>query len=73
MRCNGISLSAHHTQAPLSQPRNAIAGQIVGAVSGIVCKQYIADAGMGGNVVLALPVAIAVALFVMSWTRTVHP
>ena len=55
----------------LAQPRNAIFGQLTAAVLSIAIKLYVARPM--GTPLLALPLAIALSLYAMQRTRTVHP
>jgi CBS domain-containing membrane protein len=54
---------------PFSQPRNVIIGHVssatIGAIVNIYCPQTMS--------VLAPPIAVALALGFMQWSRTVHP
>lgn len=54
-------------QSPLAKPRNILLGHILSALSGIIILYLI------GDNFLALGIAVALAVFVMIVTDTIHP
>jgi len=58
-------------QAPFSQPRNTIGGQLIAAIVGTICRLYIA-VPMGCKA-LALPLSVSITLFFQLATRCVNP
>jgi hypothetical protein len=57
--------------SPFSQPRNAIGGQLIAVVVGVVCRLYIA--GPMGTKGLALPLSVSVTLFLQYVFRALNP
>ena len=55
-------------RSPLAQPRNVIGGHIISAIIGVSAYQV-----LHGNIWLAAPVAVAMAVACMQATRTLHP
>ena len=55
-------------QAPFSQPRNLIGGHCLSAFIGVTIFLLLGDQG-----ILACPLAVALSIFVMQLTGTVHP
>jgi len=53
--------------SPMAQPWAVIAGNVVSALVGIICATYIND------VLLALPIAVALAIMAMFILRCLHP
>jgi CBS-domain-containing membrane protein len=55
-------------RAEFAQPRNAVAGQVIGAAVGVTAYKL-----LGTHVGLAAALGVAVAVCVMQVTRTLHP
>ena len=55
-------------QAPFSQPRNLIGGHCLSALIGVTVFLLLGDQG-----ILACPLAVALSIFAMQLTGTVHP
>lgn len=55
-------------KSPLAQPRNLIGGQIISALVGVACYQW-----MGGAVWVAAAAGVSLAVVAMLITRTLHP
>lgn len=55
-------------RSPLAQPRNLVGGHTVSALVGVLCFQL-----LGGWPVAATAAAVATAIAVMHYTRTLHP
>lgn len=55
-------------KAPFSQPRNLVGGHLLSALVGVACFRYLPDIGA-----LQEAVAVATAIALMMWTRTIHP
>jgi CBS-domain-containing membrane protein len=55
-------------KSPLAQPRNLVGGNFVSAVAGVLATQL-----FDGNVLIAAPLAVALALALMMITKTLHP
>ena len=54
-------------QSPLSQPRNVIAGSVIGAIVAVLCLKLF------GTAPWVMAAAVATTILVMKCTRTVHP
>lgn len=54
--------------SPFSQPRNLVGGHIVSALTGVTCALLLVDIPE-----IAAATAVAMALFFMHLTRTIHP
>jgi len=55
-------------KSPFSQPRNVIGGHFISALVGVTVYKLLPD-----QLWLAAPLAVAVAIFLMQLTKTVHP
>ena len=60
-----LVMAAH--ESPLAKPKNILLGHILSALSGVIILYLI------GNNFLALGIAVALAVFVMIITDTIHP
>ena len=54
-------------ESPLAKPKNILLGHIISALSGVIILYLI------GDNFLALGIAVALAVFVMIFTDTIHP
>ena len=61
-----VSVMAAH-ESPLAKPKNILLGHILSALSGVIILYLI------GDNFLALGIAVALAVFVMIVTDTIHP
>lgn len=59
--------------SPLAQPRNVICGHTLGAVFGVAARIIIADSGRTGAVPAAVALAVALSVWVMSFSGVTHP
>jgi CBS-domain-containing membrane protein len=55
-------------QSPLAQPRNLIGGHIISAFIGVTCQQIFPETYW-----LSTSLAVAMSIFIMQLTRTLHP
>ena len=55
-------------KSPLSQPRNLVGGHIISAIIGVTAARL-----LQGQMWLAAPLAVAMAIAVMHVTKTLHP
>lgn len=55
-------------QSPLSQPRNLIGGHLISAVAGVTVYKILPDI-----IWLTAPLAVAVSIVLMQFTKTLHP
>jgi len=55
-------------RSPLAQPRNLVGGHVLSALVGVACYQ-----ALGDWPVLAMALAVATAIALMHYTRTLHP
>lgn len=55
-------------KSPLAQPRNLVGGHVLSAIAGVFAAQLFST-----DVVIAAPVAVALAIVLMMGTRTLHP
>lgn len=55
-------------KSPLAQPRNLVGGHLISALVGVTCQQ-----ALGGMPGLAAAMAVATAIALMHFTRTLHP
>lgn len=55
-------------QSPLAQPRNLFGGHILSAIVGVTVYKLLPDI-----IWLTAPLAVALSIVVMQWTKTVHP
>ena len=61
----GLVMAVH--ESPLAKPKNILLGHILSALSGVIILYLI------GDNFLALGIAVALAVFVMIVTDTIHP
>ena len=55
-------------QSPLAQPRNVMGGHFISAIAGVTCQLFLAS-----SPTLAICTSVSLAIFLMTFTKTLHP